>query len=449
MYCLPGGNRNVLFEEQTFCKQMDRQPEYLNQNVFDAPESLETIRPESEFVYDTLENIDNGPTRTTDGRRCCRRYIRPIGEPNTIHNERTNRDVVLNLGENQSRKPWKERSTLDRKPRKTGIMITLGFILGLVFGAITLAVLLLFIDKLNGANITCIIKQSVGTEVGQSSSSRATSPAYATTESIVTSENRTSFLPSITNGLHVSTLNSEVAGSSSESTIGEVGDSAINSTETSTVAVTSSGPTDSSTTPSTTGIQSNKRSVGEIPGGYVYTRWGSYSCPENSDQVYQGYMAGGHYKHPGGATNSICLPEVPEWGNHSDAIDVDRAPIYGTKYGSTDDTFTRLSGESLRNKDVPCTVCQATGRLSHIMIPAKTSCLENWTLEYKGYLMGSSYLHYHGSQLVCIDSTPDHVTNSDAVIGGHYLYFAEIRTGILPNPPYVNGREIPCVVCTR
>lgn len=63
--------------------------------------------------------------------------------------------------------------------------------------------------------------------------------------------------------------------------------------------------------------------------------------------------------------------------------------------------------------------------------------------------MGSSYLHSHASQLICVDSKPDHVAGTDVAKGGHYLFYAEIRTGSLPSPPYFNGREIPCVVCTK
>ena len=43
-----------------------------------------------------------------------------------------------------------------------------------------------------------------------------------------------------------------------------------------------------------------------------------------------------------------------------------------------------LSGQQVKNKDVPCSVCQATGRLSHVMIPGKAECFPGWTLEYKG-----------------------------------------------------------------
>lgn len=62
--------------------------------------------------------------------------------------------------------------------------------------------------------------------------------------------------------------------------------------------------------------------------------------------------------------------------------------------------------------------------------------------------MGSGYIHNRGSELICVDSAADFVTGSEAAKGGNFLYFAEVRTGSLPSPPYVNGRELPCVMCT-
>jgi hypothetical protein len=62
--------------------------------------------------------------------------------------------------------------------------------------------------------------------------------------------------------------------------------------------------------------------------------------------------------------------------------------------------------------------------------------------------MGSGYIQNHASELICVDSRPDHVAGSSTFKGGNLLYLAEVRTGTLPSPPYVNGRELACVVCT-
>ncbi|XP_045169402.2 uncharacterized protein LOC123532111 [Mercenaria mercenaria] len=207
---------------------------------------------------------------------------------------------------------------------------------------------------------------------------------------------------------------------------------------------TASMPTSQSSPTQQTAVV-GKRSV---QGGHVYIRWGSLSCPMQAELMYKGYAAGGHWQHQGGATNTICLPDIPTWGNYSDKEDGDRNLIYGTEYASTDASFLATTGKKMRYKDVPCSVCQATGRLSHVMIPGKTDCFPGWTQEYRGYLMGSGYIQNHASELICVDSSPDHVTGSDAAKGGNFLYFAEVRTGSLPSTTYVNGRELACVVCT-
>ena len=47
------------------------------------------------------------------------------------------------------------------------------------------------------------------------------------------------------------------------------------------------------------------------------------------------------------------------------------------------------------------------------------------------------------------------VAQPDAILGGHVstdgklFYFTGGRDGALTNPPYVDGRELTCVVCTK
>jgi len=62
---------------------------------------------------------------------------------------------------------------------------------------------------------------------------------------------------------------------------------------------------------------------------------------------------------------------------------------------------------------------------------------------YEGYAAAS--------QFVCLDVDPEILTGDKHAEqhGGKLFYFAEARCGSLPCPPYVNGRELTCVGCSK
>ena len=79
----------------------------------------------------------------------------------------------------------------------------------------------------------------------------------------------------------------------------------------------------------------------------------------------------------------------------------------------------------------------------------KNKCHESWTMEYSGYLMSS----YHGSnaasEYVCVDENPEKRHGGHKDQNGKLFYKVEAACGSLPCPPYVNGRELTCVVCSK
>ena len=100
-------------------------------------------------------------------------------------------------------------------------------------------------------------------------------------------------------------------------------------------------------------------------------------------------MSSTQYSDAGSGSNVLCLPYNPEYANYSTGVDSYRGEIYGTEYqGDPDDIFdpTNRDGPTFVDQDVPCAVCLLTTRSSAIMIPARTSCPLNWTVEYVGYL---------------------------------------------------------------
>ena len=82
------------------------------------------------------------------------------------------------------------------------------------------------------------------------------------------------------------------------------------------------------------------------------------------------------------------------------------------------------------------------------MIPAKTTCPPSWTQEYYGYLMSEYHGHYR-TMFECVDSDPESVPGSAANTDGALFYFVESTCNGIACPPYVDGKELACTVCTK
>ena len=103
---------------------------------------------------------------------------------------------------------------------------------------------------------------------------------------------------------------------------------------------------------------------------------------------------------------------------------------------------------SLLNLSPPCAVCHSSIRSAQMMFPAMTTCPPGWTLEYEGYLV-SSHRDHRRSSYMCLDSAPEAIQGSSGNTNGALIYPVEVSCGYaLPCPPYVNGYEVACVVCT-
>lgn len=187
--------------------------------------------------------------------------------------------------------------------------------------------------------------------------------------------------------------------------------------------------------------------------GSTFIRWGRTSCPENGTElVYHGYAGGSWYDHSGGAAEYLCLPQDPIWGHFLGGVQDHTAYVFGAEYELGQRTLSEFFKTSPKagHDDVPCAVCR-TKRPSVYMIPARNQCYDGWTKEYHGYLVGGYHGHASAAQFVCLDSDLEilsggnHAENNN----GKLFYFAESRCGSLPCPPYVNGRELTCVVCSK
>ena len=185
--------------------------------------------------------------------------------------------------------------------------------------------------------------------------------------------------------------------------------------------------------------------------GVIYYRWGRTECPGNGTvTIYSGFASGGDYQHSGASPEMLCLPPEPEWGRYSSGSDTYSNIIYTAEYELPSGRDNAIFGKSAHQQDVPCAVCEARSRKSHLMIPGRKTCYDGWSREYWGYLMSSRYSHKQQMDFYCVDAEPEFLRGGAANSNGYILYVVEIRdNGGNIFPPYVDGRELTCVVCTK
>ena len=111
--------------------------------------------------------------------------------------------------------------------------------------------------------------------------------------------------------------------------------------------------------------------------------------------------------------------------------------------------FSSANAEALHDHNVPCAVCRSTVLRTALMIPARTECYTDWTISYHGYLMVAHHAHNGRMEFVCVDHEPEADAAGYRNENGALFYHTEGACGSLPCPPYGNGKELTCVVCTK
>ena len=193
-----------------------------------------------------------------------------------------------------------------------------------------------------------------------------------------------------------------------------------------------------------TGQKGDTGLPGASVGGAVYTRWGRTTCPNitGTELVYTGRAAGSHYTHKGGGANHLCLPNDPSYlynyGNQPY-----RGYVYGSEYNTQEGPLSAFN-----NHNVPCAVCYVSTRGTVLMIPGKPTCPSSWTREYNGYVMAERFTH-HRSTHECVDQNPETVPGGAGSQGGALFYHVEAKCHGIACPPYADGRELSCAVCTK
>ena len=188
--------------------------------------------------------------------------------------------------------------------------------------------------------------------------------------------------------------------------------------------------------------------IGPSGGGVSFTRWGRPTCPTTggTELLYTGAVVGSSWNE-GGSAEYLCLHQQPQFLSTTPGVQGDRTYIYGTEYRAID----RPPAFSNRaHHDAPCAVCYTPRRSTKITIPGRTSCPPSWTREYYGYLMADRSHANHKSRVpVCVDVSSRSVAGSAGEHSRSLLYFIETRCYGITCPPYSNGAEITCAVCTK
>ena len=166
----------------------------------------------------------------------------------------------------------------------------------------------------------------------------------------------------------------------------------------------------------------------------TYIRWGNKTCPYRANTIYQGVALGGQVNNKGSASNMMCSP--PNVMTYSE-----------TQSGSMTAYAVEYRVSRIHNNayccNMPCALCETTGRSDKIMIPSHYVCPDGWHKEYNGYIMTGPEGYYGGSMYYCIDEALEQVPTSGSCENVHHLYTVSSTV------PTNSGYELPCVVCTK
>ncbi|XP_071179172.1 uncharacterized protein [Mytilus edulis] len=186
--------------------------------------------------------------------------------------------------------------------------------------------------------------------------------------------------------------------------------------------------------------------------GTTYTQWGRTSCTaDDTETFYSGFVGGSSYTKSGSAVDTLCLINDPQWGIYDSKVN-DLPFIGGALFDVYDINVLNspFDFDKYENHGVPCSVCMKKKKASTIMIPARKDCYGNWVKEYDGYLYAGHPNHKAATEYICLDKTPEALDKSTNYTDKMLLYPVRVNcNGAISCPPYVNGREVTCVVCSR
>ena len=176
-------------------------------------------------------------------------------------------------------------------------------------------------------------------------------------------------------------------------------------------------------------------------GGLVYTRWGRTVCPGGASRVYSGRVAGTYYGHKGGASNYICMGDIPQYFTNSGHSHYSQ--LYGSEYELHNGPRSNFA-----NHNVPCVVCEVDIRSKYMMVPGRYGCPSSWIREYYGYLVAEGNTNYR-TEYICVDRSPEQVPGLTGHSKAADMYPVRATCSGLACPPYNTQKDITCAVCTK
>lgn len=141
----------------------------------------------------------------------------------------------------------------------------------------------------------------------------------------------------------------------------------------------------------------------------------------------------------------LCLPSSPKYDKYKDGGQKS-GYMSGADYQVS--TFNPFK-KNLHDHHATCVVCFVKSRASMLMMPARNDCPSGWTEEYHGYLMTAYRSQKKQHNFICVDEDAESYSGSKAKKHGALMYPVEGVCNSLPCPPYVDGRELTCAVCTK
>ena len=99
---------------------------------------------------------------------------------------------------------------------------------------------------------------------------------------------------------------------------------------------------------------------------------------------------------------------------------------YARLYGAEYETYSPSPLDHSADRNVPCALCEVTGRTNKIMIPSHYECPSGWRREYYGYLMAGRHNHKAATQYTCVDMSVEQIPASGTNTNG-YTSFTQLK----------------------
>ena len=188
------------------------------------------------------------------------------------------------------------------------------------------------------------------------------------------------------------------------------------------------------------GSRGKKGDPGPRSGGVTYIRWGMTKCPNDTTLVYAGIAAGTKYDIKGGTSNTLCMPEDPEYLSEITISTYSNA-LHGVEYDTYDTPFNHLN-----QANMPCALCYTDEKTTTFLYPARFHCPQGWHEEYTGYL--ATQPQSAGAQkkdTICLDKDAIPIPWSRANTNPSVVYAMHISCNGLPCPPSIQRKKGPHV----